>query len=125
MKTWCKWCHESAGTQGFCSDRCRHLFRTLRVDQPQHDEPYTRCRSRATHSLGELLISDESDGELVGESGRAKARGLIPVMTYEEIGKRLGLSWQRIQQIEKEAFAKLRALISADPALAERLRVCL
>lgn len=30
-------------------------------------------------------------------------------MTYEEIGAKIGLSWQRVQQIEKEALEKLRA----------------
>ncbi len=29
-------------------------------------------------------------------------------MTYEEIGLRLGISWQRVQQIEQGALAKLR-----------------
>lgn len=29
-------------------------------------------------------------------------------MTYEEIGARMGLSWQRVQQLEQSALAKLR-----------------
>jgi len=30
-------------------------------------------------------------------------------MTYEEIGEKMGIAWQRVQQIEQEALAKLRA----------------
>lgn len=29
-------------------------------------------------------------------------------MTYEEIGEKLGISWQRVQQIEQEALEKIR-----------------
>lgn len=39
---------------------------------------------------------------------REQSRAYDRAMTYEEIGNELGLSWQRVQQIEAKALAKLR-----------------
>jgi RNA polymerase sigma factor (sigma-70 family) len=44
----------------------------------------------------------------IGEDGRASGPS-----TYEQVGERLGLSKQRVRQIEQSALAKLRAAAAA------------
>lgn len=50
----------------------------------------------------ESLLSD-FDGEQ-----RAQSSTYDHAMTYEEVAAEMGISWQRVQQIEKRAFRKLR-----------------
>jgi RNA polymerase sigma factor (sigma-70 family) len=40
-----------------------------------------------------------------------------PSMTLREIGDRLGVSAERVRQIEEQALAKLRAAVTAPPAV--------
>lgn len=41
-------------------------------------------------------------------------------MSHDEIGRRLGLSRQRVQQLEQRALRKMRAVLRREAAQAER-----
>ena len=45
---------------------------------------------------------------------RATLEGLGPVMTHDEIAKKLGVSRVRVKQLEKRALAKLRKAKNAE-----------
>ena len=45
---------------------------------------------------------------------RAELHGLDPVMTHDEIAKKLGFSRVRVKQLEKRALAKLRKAKTAE-----------
>jgi len=67
--------------------------------------------------LEELKASGEEDA--VASREQADDYGDSFEMTYEEIGARMGLSWQRVQQLEQSALVKLRGNPEALAALRE------
>lgn len=67
------------------------------------DQEYTRGFKRFLRGFDVYL---EETGVATREQAYTVQDGYA--MTYEEIGEKLGISWQRVQQIEQEALEKLR-----------------
>lgn len=68
----------------------------------------------------DLYLEDlkfQGQDEAVASREQADDYGQCFEMTYEEIGARMGLSWQRVQQLEQSGLAKLRANPEAFAAL--------
>lgn len=66
-----------------------------------------RERGMRNASTGGLDFSEDEEMPHVG-GGRHRRRDYPYAMTYQEIGARLGICWQRVQQIEQGALAKIR-----------------
>lgn len=62
-------------------------------------------------------LKSQGEEEAVASREQADDYGDNFEMTYEEIGARMGLSWQRVQQLEQSGLAKLRANPEALAAL--------
>jgi RNA polymerase primary sigma factor len=106
--------------RGKSESRYRHAFPV------QHDDSYERATeppdSRKELCLDRLrVVLDRNLGELTDLEATVLShrfcRDPHSELTYQEIGKLIGLSKERVRQIQNAAIRKLRAVLDSDPVL--------
>lgn len=118
----CRWCRERiaqpARLRIFCSHACRELDEAF-TDLDLEEEPTEATVSSS--SIGSIMLEGVGRGTGNGEGKRKQAKDYPYAMTHDEIAARLGISRQRVQQIQAGALAKLRVQFGNDVRLKEML----
>jgi len=110
----------------FCGG-VRANFRYRNLFPVQHDATYEKptepaddrkelCLERLRRVL-DLNLGELNDLEAAVLSHRFAAEDSRPKSTFQEIGRAIGLSKERVRQIQSIALKKLRAVLELDPVL--------